>query len=130
MSSDRRKPSTVGTTSQPTSNRNENGTGKKFSNTTKRCQGSEGKFSEDSLQDDEELNMMDEIGMAFEKAIDSKFAKMEQRIIRMEKKRDKVYNIVTSKGNGDKYSDESVYRNLLYLIENNSKEFKQNANRL
>ena len=71
--------------------------------------------------------MMSEIGRAFEDAIESKFAKIEQRIMQMEEKHDKVYNIVRSKDYGDRYSEESVYRELLDLIENNSEESKQNA---
>ena len=69
MSPDWTKPSTAGTTSQSDCKRNENSAGNTFPNKTKRYDGSTGKSSEDSIEDEEELNIMDEMERAFEKAI-------------------------------------------------------------
>ena len=120
----------IDTASIPIHPENEKGISGNAPNKTRRYQRSVSRCSEDSTESEEEMNVMEEIEKAFEKAIDCKFAQIEQRIIQMEEKSEKVYKIVSKKGDNDKCSEESLYRGLMDLIEHNNEYSKQCAKTL
>ena len=98
----------------------------------KRHHGNIIKSSDNSTEDEVEVIMMEKIERAFEKAIDCKFARIEERIMQMEEKSEKMYKIMVSKDYSDKTScsEESLYRDLIDLIERNTDEGKQTSKTL
>ena len=110
--------------------------------------GGQGIVSDDSITEDEDTvggpNMMEEIEKVFKKAFDAKFGKIERRLLAMEEKSDKVHKLISQRGvdfNEDvKYlgrsdesfspKNESMYRDLVDLMENNTEETKNTSKQL
>ena len=70
---------------------------------------------------------MEEIEKVFEKTIDSKFSRIEKRMIQMEERTEKMYRLMTNKDYSDKAScsEESMYRGITELIETNAEDNKK-----
>ena len=102
--------------------------GSRFTGKRKRYQHNNSKSSTDSSTEDEgSLKMMEEIEKVFEKTIDSKFSRIEKRIIQMEERTEKMYRLMTNKDYSDKAScsEESMYRGITELIETNAEDNKK-----
>ena len=84
---------------------------------------------ESSTEEEGGLNMMEEIGKAFEKAFETKFSRIEQRMMAMEEQNDKMYKIVSHKDYTSN-RDDSIYREMIDLIEQNTEDQKQTSKSL
>ena len=120
------------------SNSNTSGSGKSSHKEERRYHGGQQKMSDDSSTEDEaELSMMQEIEKAFEKALDAKFGRFEQRMIEIEEKSEKVFKLIHERSTNVKEelnyqsgSDESTYRALVDLMEQNNEETKRTTKQL
>lgn len=123
----------------PINSRSRSGSATSSSKRGGRCSRGQGKMSDDTSTDDEgEMSMMEEIERAFERAFDAKFGKIEQRMLELEEKSDRVYKLVSTRGidikdefNYQSGSDESMYhRSLVDLMEQNNDEIKKGTKHL
>ena len=114
------------------------GSGKSSDKKERRHRGGQGKMSDDSsIEDKAEMGMIKEMEKAFQKALDVKFGRIEKRILEMEEKSDKVYKLIQERRttvkedlNYHSGSDESTYRALVDLMEQNNEETKRTSKQL
>ena len=119
-------------------NRSTSGSSKSSHKEERRYDGGQQKMSEESTTEDEaEISMMQEIERAFEKALDAKFGRFEQRMIEIEEKSEKVFKLIQERSTNVKEelnyqsgSDESTYRALVDLMEQNNEETKRTTKQL